>query len=90
MYNLLKTTINFKQGFPVRKKQHFINKILSIWETPTLLACADSSTDKSKCRLFVYSVLHFWALYSHFCCIFGPFYDFSGKSDEEQKELAGQ
>ena len=48
-----------------------------IRETPTLLACADSSTNTMKSRLFD-TFLHFWPVISQFFAFFGTFCDFSG------------
>ena len=40
-----------------------------IHETPTLLACVDSSTDTMKSRL-VDPILHLWSLLGHFFVAF--------------------
>ena len=48
-----------------------------IQETPTLSACADSSTDTMKSRLFD-TFWHFSALFSHVFAFFCTFCDFSG------------
>ena len=48
-----------------------------IRETPTLSACANSSTDTMKSHLFE-TFLHFWALFRPLFSFFGTFLYFSG------------
>ena len=59
-------------NFTIKERTRY-NKKSYIWETQTLAACVDSSTDKMKFRLFD-TFMHFWALYSnlfiHFFCTF--------------------
>ena len=46
-----------------------------IWETRTLSACADSSSDTMKSCLFD-TFLHFWALFSHLFAFLALFVTF--------------
>ena len=53
----------------------FIHNKSRLGETPTLSACADSSTNTTISRLFD-TFLHFYALFSHFFPFFALFVTF--------------